>query len=211
VGDWDHGGLLYDDTLREGSQPKKLVYVAAVLTRHLLLKDHAPEHVHQAFLALAPELAARKGKDAATYVADTLQRASADPLLHQWRQEKRSAQADAAALQRAIGKDWLALRRRSVAYDYWSCRMAAHSGRPYDYWFDNVVGTATDCLVLGWEKAAVTLFQQVRAHLKQDRFGGTLNDKKHPTQYFPLRLISDWQGWPRQSDGEPLFAALLAH
>jgi hypothetical protein len=35
------------------------------------------------------------------------------------------------------------------------------------------------------------------------------------TQYFLLRLIADWQGWPapklpRQADDEPLFAALPA-
>jgi hypothetical protein len=181
------------------------------IVRHLLFKGHAPEHVQHAFLALAPELAARKGNDAATYVADTMQRAVADPKLQKWREDQRSAQADATALQRAVGKDWQALRRRSVAYDYWSCRMAAHSGGPYDYWLDNIVGTATDCLVLGWEKESVSLFQQVREHLKQNRFSGSLNDKKHATQYLLLRLVFDWQGWPRQSDGEPLFAALLAH
>jgi hypothetical protein len=180
------------------------------IVRHLLFKGHAPENVHQAFIALAPELAARKGNDAATYVTDTMQRAAADPELQKWREDKRAAQADAAALQREVGKDWPALRRRSVAYDYWSCRMAAHSGGPYDYWFDNVVGTATDCLVLGWEKEAVSLFQQVREHLGQNRFR-VFNEDNHATQYFLLRLVFDWQGWPRQSDGEPLFAALLAH
>lgn len=181
------------------------------IVRHLLLHDHAPEHVQQAFLALAPQLAARKGKDAATYVADTLRRAAADPSLLEWREQNRSALVDAAAFQRAIGKDWQAAQRRSVAYDYWSCRMAAHSGGPHDYWFENVVGTATDCLVLGWEKEAVSLFRQVRAHLNEDRFAGTLNDTEYPSQYFLLRLVFDWQGWPRQSDGDPLFAALLAH
>jgi hypothetical protein len=181
------------------------------IVRHLLFKGHSPEQVQHAFLALAPELAARKGDDAATYVADTMQRVAADPDLQQWRENERSARADAAALQRVVGKDWLGVRRRSVAYDYWSCRMAAHSGGAYDYWFDNVVGTATDCLVLGWEKEAVSLFQQVREHLKENRFSGSPNDKKHAIQYFLLRLVFDWQGWPRQSDGEPLFAALLTH
>ena len=181
-----------------------------VIVRHLLFKGHAPEHVQQAFLALAPELAARKGNDAASYITDTMQRADADPELQKWREDERAAQADAAALLREVGRDWPALRCRSVAYNYWSCRMAAHSGGPYDYWIDSIVGTATDCLVLGWEKEAVSWFRQAREHLKQNRFG-IVNEDTYSTQYFLLRLIFDWQGWPRQSDGEPLFAALLAH
>lgn len=181
------------------------------IVRHLLFKGHTPENVQHTFLAWAPELAARKGKDAQAYVADTMQRAVADPEFQKWREDQQSAQAGAVALQHAVGKDWQAVWRRAVAYNYWSCRMAAHSGGSHDYWFDNVVNTAADCLVLGWEKEATGLFQQVREHLQQNRFSGIVNDKKHPTQYFLQRLVSDWQDWPRQSDGEPLFAALLAH
>jgi hypothetical protein len=180
------------------------------IVRHLLLNGHAPEHVQHAFVALAPELAARKGKAAKAYVADTMQRAIADPDLQRWREAHRSARADAAALRQTVGKDWLTLWRRSVAYDYWSCRMAAHCGGPWDYWFDNIVATATDCLVLGWQKEAVSLFRQIREHLEQSRFR-IFGEDGHSTQYFLLRLACDWQGWPRRSNGEALFAALLAH
>jgi hypothetical protein len=182
------------------------------IVRHLLLNNHAPEQIQQAFLTFSPELAARKGEGAVTYVADTLQRAATDPLLHEWREQNRPAQVDVdrAAFQRTIGKDWLAPLRRSVAYDYWSCRMAAHCGGRWNYWFDNIVGTATNCLVLGWEKEALGLFQQVRTHIDEQRFD-YINESKNPTQYFLLRLIADSQGKPRTGDGEPLFAALLAH
>jgi hypothetical protein len=74
------------------------------IVRHLLLNSHAPDHVQQGFLASAPQLTARKGKDAVTYVADTMQRAATDPSLHEWREQHRSAQVDAAAFQRTIGK-----------------------------------------------------------------------------------------------------------
>lgn len=182
------------------------------IVRHLLLKNHAPEHIQQAFLTFSPELTARKGEDAATYVADTLQRAAADPLLHEWREQNQPAkvEVDAAAFQCTIGKDWLAPLRRSVAYDYWSCRMAAHCGGRWNYSFNNIVGTTTDCLVLGWEKEALRLFQQVRTDINEQRFGN-VNESKNSTQYFLLRLIADSQGKPRTGDGEPLFAALLAH
>jgi hypothetical protein len=97
-----------------------------------------------------------------------------------------------------------------VAYDYWSCRMAAHSGGHYNYWFNNIVGTATDCLVRGWEKEALSLFQQVRKHIGENRFN-KISDESNPSQYFVLRLVADSQGQPRTGDGEPLFAALLSH
>jgi hypothetical protein len=180
------------------------------IVRHLLLNNHAPEHIQQAFLALSPELAARKGEDAATYVADTMRRATDDPLLQQWREQHQSAGVDAASFQRAIGKDWLAPLRRSIAYEYWSCRMAAHCAGPWNYSFNNTVGTATDCLVLGWEEEALGLFRQVRAHIDEKRFNH-INESRNPTQYFLLRLIADSQGKPRTGDGEPLFAALLTH
>jgi hypothetical protein len=140
-----------------------------------------------------------------------MRRATDDPLLHEWREQQRLASVDAAAsFQRTVGKDWLAPLRRSVAYEYWSCRMAAHCAGPWNYSFNNIVGTAIDCLVLGWEKEALGLFRQVRANIDEQRFNH-INESKNSTQYFLLRLIADSQGKPRTGDGEPLFAALLAH
>ena len=180
------------------------------IVRHLLFKGHSPEHLQQAFLTFAPELAACKGEDAASYVANTIERAAADPTLREWREQHRSAGAGAVAFQRRIGKDWLAPLRRAVAYDYWSCRMAAHCGGDWNYPLNNIVGTATDCLVLGWENEASALFEQVRSHFRENRFKN-VNDKKNASQYFLVRLIAASQGLPRTGDGEPLFAALLAH
>jgi hypothetical protein len=50
----------------------------------------------------------------------------------------------------------------------------------------------------------------VRTDINEQRFGN-VNESKNSTQYFLLRLIADSQGKPRTGDGEPLFAALLAH
>jgi hypothetical protein len=181
------------------------------IVRHLLFKGHAPEQLQQVLLTLGPQLAARKGEDAANYAAYTVERAATDPLLREWREqnEPAAAAADRDAFQRTIGKDWLTPWRRSVAYDYWFCCMAAHSGER-NYWFNNIVGTAVDCLVLGWEKEAHRLVRQVWAHIDARRFGH-ITESNSPTQYFLLRLIADSQGEARTGDGEPLFAALLAH
>lgn len=179
------------------------------IVRHLLLNGHATQHVQQAFLASAPQLAARKGQAAASYVAETMQRVAVDPEFHEWREQRRSAQTDRAAFQRVIGNDWLTPMRRSVAYDYWSCRMAAHSGGQYNYWFNKTVCTATDCLVLGWDGEALGLLRQVQTHLAENRFGHT-NDKKHASAHFLLHLITDAQSQPPKGGFEPLFAALLA-
>jgi hypothetical protein len=42
------------------------------IVHHLLLNGHATQHVQQVFLASAPQLAARKGQAAASYVAETM-------------------------------------------------------------------------------------------------------------------------------------------
>jgi len=196
------------DTFEAGRLDSQISRAEFDIVRHLLLKGHSPDHLHQALLTIAPELTARKGEDAASYVANTIERAAADPMLREWREQSQSAGADTLAFQRLIGKDWLAPMRRAVTYDYWFCRMAAHSG--WNYRFNNLVSTATDCLVLGWEKQALGLYQQAHSLIAENRFNN-VSEKNNPSAYFLLRLIADWQGQPRNGDGEPLFAALLAH
>jgi hypothetical protein len=187
------------------------------IVRHLLLQGHAPDAVEAALREFGPALNTRKRDRAATYTAETVQRAIADKQLKKWRAEHQSAQSQAQSVADS-GTSWLDFWRRSVAYDYWSCRMLRHSGRRSN-WLLDLTNTMAFCLVLGWADYALTLYHDVAERLERKAFEDYDAGKKpffqRRTQYFILRLIADWQGltappMPPQADDEPLFAALLA-
>jgi hypothetical protein len=111
--------------------------------------------------------------------------------------------------------DWQREWQRSAAYGYWGYRMEFQ--KKVGPWLaQNMLYVVADCLVLGWEAEAIDLAQRVYRALDRDFFSD-YSDRWHPrTQFFVLRLIADWQGWPPPNWqkwvlDEPLFNALLEH
>lgn len=189
-----------------------------MIVRHLLLNGHAANNLEAALLEHGVALAQRKGDGLPEYVADTVRRALADDTLKKWAAERDAAQRDAQALA-GSGVEWLDFWRRSVAYQYASCRMARHSGR-VSYWVLDLVNTMAFCLWLGWTEQALALFHQYAERLVTKGFDDYDKSKRpffqRRTQYFLLRLLADWQGimappMPPQADDEPIFTVLLAH
>jgi hypothetical protein len=123
-----------------------------------------------------------------------------------------------AAVQDALKgvPDWSAQRQRSAAYGYWACRMEFKK-RAGPWMARNMLYVVADCLVLGWQEQAIDLAQRVYRALDIVDFFTDYDDSWHPrTQFFVLRLIAAWQGWPQRNWhkwvlDEPLFNALLAH
>jgi len=187
------------------------------IVRHMLLEGYAAPDIEAAMLAHAPFLAARKGADGAAYVAATLARVEADAQLHEWRAERASATEGADAFRASLGGDWRRAWRQSVAYEYWSCRMAEHGTLPLV--LDTVCCAIANCMALGWTDWALKLANAARQRLATSAFedydAGKRPFNQRRLQYFVLRLVESWQGWaaakyPPQALDEPLYEALLA-
>lgn len=122
------------------------------------------------------------------------------------------------AVQEALGggAHWYTQWQRSAAYGCWAYRMQfAQEGAVRS--LKNIVYNVADCLILGWQDWAIDLARRVYRGLDQESFFFDDDEQIHPrTQAFVLRLIADWQGWPRRDwqkwvFDEPIFNALIEH
>jgi len=122
--------------------------------------------------------------------------------------------------------DWSIHWRRSAAYGHWGYRMELEKEMDgYPRTIKHNVFNIANCLVLGWQEWAIQHAKQIYLGLdrrgvfynKRDRMFIDYNETWHPrTQVFILRLIADWQGWPKRSWekwvlDEPIFNALIEH
>jgi hypothetical protein len=126
--------------------------------------------------------------------------------------------------------DWRTAWQRSVAYEYWSYRIEFPAElRRFEYFQSGAVAhyhgqmsleglgnNIGDCLAMGWHEWSVDLAQRTYRVLDRD---GCFDDNdwgRRRTQHFILRLIGDWQGWPKRTGptlafDEPIFNALVDH
>ncbi|KQX26546.1 hypothetical protein [Variovorax sp. Root434] len=187
------------------------------IVRHMLLEGYAAPDIRTAMLGHAPFLAARKSSGGKAYVLETVTRADADPQLHEWRAEQAAATEGADAFRASLSGDWQRAWRQSVAYEYWSCRMAEHGDLPL--LLDTVCCATANCIALGWTDWALKLAGAARQRLETGAFedydAGKRPFSQRRLQYFVLRLVESWQGWPAakfplQAFDEPLYEALLA-
>jgi len=111
--------------------------------------------------------------------------------------------------------DWYPQWQRSAAYGYWAYRMDLER-RTQSTSLKNILCSAANCLVLGWQDWAIDLAHRVYLGLDEPRVFFEYSDLRHPrTHIFVLRLFADWQGWPQRewkkwAFDEPIYNALLA-
>jgi hypothetical protein len=73
-----------------------------------------------------------------------------------------------------------------------------------------------NCLVLGWQDWALDLAQLALWGIDNNAFLDAGKSYHRRIQFFILRLIADWQGWPvrnwpKWATDEPLYNALITH